>query len=163
MRVPAVSLGILLIVLSGASRAEYPTRPVRLIVGVAPGRFTGYSGAFDCPMAIRAARTAVYRRKPSGGRRESRYRDGRQGSRSCWSRFKARSMRRSTASSTTISPDIAPVASISRQTLALEVSRRFRRRPFPTLLRMPRPSQAGSACRVPAMAPCPTSPESCSR
>ena len=61
----------------GAFALDYPTRPVRLIVGFTAGRRDRHPGAPDRPMAVGAARSAIRDREPAGRRQQYRHRGGR--------------------------------------------------------------------------------------
>ena len=55
----------------------YPTRPVRLIVGISCRRRDRHRCAADGSMAVGAARPAIRHREPAGRRQQYRHRSGR--------------------------------------------------------------------------------------
>ena len=71
LRLTVVALAGLLLGMSAASAADYPTKPVRWIVPYPPGGGTDITARTHRTMAVRAARPAIHHREQAGRRQQS--------------------------------------------------------------------------------------------
>ena len=153
-----------------ASALDYPTRPVRWIVGYPPGGATDIMARLFGQLAVGEARPAVHHREQAGRRQQYRHRGGGEcrrptATRSCWS------IRRTRINATLYNKltfnfirDIAPVAGIvARAERDGGATRACRPRPSPSSSPTPRPIPARSTWPRPATAPRCICPANCSR
>ena len=147
---------------------DYPTRPVRIIVGFPAGSAPDIIARLMGQWLVGASRPAVRRRKPAGCRQQYRdrivVRAPPDGYTLLWPSRRTQSTRRSTTTSISIS------SVTSRRSRAWSGPpsswwsiHQFRPGRFPSSSRTPRPIQARSTWRRPGSAARPMSSASCSR